>query len=186
MSGLYFVALVPDEPILGEVRELKQYCRDHFGSGHALRSPAHITLYPPFRANRESLEACAATLTHECQRMDAFEVHLDGFDCFKPRVIFVKPLISKEMVELQACVAHQFNDILKPAKIDRRPFHPHMTIAFRDLTMANFHRAWDHFEKKEYRRSWTASDLCILIHGDEGWSVLRRFPFDRASVEVTG
>ncbi len=186
MSGLYFVALVPDEPILSEVSELKQYCRDHFESGHALRSPAHLTLYPPFRANRESLEACSTALDHECQRTDPFEVQLQGFDCFKPRVIFVNPLLSNEMSELQARVASKFNDIIKPSRIDQRPFHPHMTIAFRDLSKSNFHKAWAHFQHQDYWKSWTAQDLCILIHGDKGWSVLRRFPFRGACTEVAG
>ena len=177
MNQLYFVALVPPDPILSEVRQFKLYCRDHFNSGHALRSPAHITLYPPFRANKETLEECSRALGETCWSTTPFEVRIDGFDCFKPRVIFAKPDLSVEMRELQKQVAYQFNDILKPLKIDSRPYHPHITIAFRDLTKANFYKAWEYFKGREYSRSWDAGDVCILLLGDAGWTVLRRLRF---------
>ena len=46
---LYFIALVPPEPIFTEVEELKNYFSQHFESSAALKSPPHITLHMPFR-----------------------------------------------------------------------------------------------------------------------------------------
>ena len=177
MSHLYFVALVPGEPVLSEVREMKMHCKDHYDSAHALRSPAHITLYPPFRADAETIAECSDALTSIAGQTAPFEIEINGIGCFKPRVIFAAPTLSAEMEALQAEIAKALNGITDPKKIDSRPFHPHMTIAFRDLTKANFHQAWDFFKKRNYRRHWNAVDLCILIHGDTGWSILRRFDF---------
>ena len=61
MSGvdqkLYFIALVPPEPIFTEVEELRTYFSHHFESSAALKSPPHITLHMPFwlKAGKESL-----------------------------------------------------------------------------------------------------------------------------------
>jgi len=177
MSGLYFIALIPDEPVLGEVRELKQYCKDHFDSGHALRSPAHVTLYPPFRTDEQGLRNCMDRLEQICQQQSPVTIELDGFDRFRPKVIFIRPQENEELNQLQQDVAAAMNAVLNPKKVDDRPFHPHMTIVFRDLKKGSFHAAWNHFKEMDYQRTWTATDLAVLINGEDGWSVLHKIKF---------
>ena len=46
---LFFIAVLPDEAIQAEVARFKHYAARHFKSSRALRSPAHITLFSPFR-----------------------------------------------------------------------------------------------------------------------------------------
>ncbi|MEZ4998345.1 MAG: hypothetical protein R2758_13095 [Bacteroidales bacterium] len=43
-TELYFVALIPPVELRNEIRTLKERMRSDHSAGHALRSPAHITL----------------------------------------------------------------------------------------------------------------------------------------------
>ena len=49
-------------------------------------------------------------------------------------------------------------------KIDERPFHPHITIATRDLFKRSFHEAWPIFEKETFEAEWEANALSVLRH----------------------
>ena len=47
--NMYFIALVAPEEINTPILKWKTWFRDNFGCTVALKSPAHITLIPPFR-----------------------------------------------------------------------------------------------------------------------------------------
>ena len=48
MSQKYFIAIVPPEPLLADIQNIKQSVFDNYKSKGALRSPGHITLHMPF------------------------------------------------------------------------------------------------------------------------------------------
>ena len=56
-KNLFFIALIPPEPIKSEVMAFKKEMEEKFDSKAALRSPPHITLHMPFqwREDREGL-----------------------------------------------------------------------------------------------------------------------------------
>ncbi|MFQ5448773.1 MAG: 2'-5' RNA ligase family protein, partial [Saprospiraceae bacterium] len=85
---LFFIALLPDEEIRREYTPYKNDCARKFGTSHALKSPPHITLVPPFRWREEQLEALKDTLDLFALGQEPFEVQLRHFNCFKPRVIY--------------------------------------------------------------------------------------------------
>ncbi len=53
-----------------------------------------------------------------------------------------------------------------------RPFHPHLTIATRDLRKKAFYEAWEHFKKKEYAAEWITEGISLLRHNKKNWDVL--------------
>jgi 2'-5' RNA ligase len=57
-----------------------------------------------------------------------------------------------------------------------RPFVPHMTVAFRDLTKDNFQRAWLEFAGRSLDFEFTASALTLLIHDGSRWNISHQFP----------
>ena len=173
---LYFVAVVPPEPVLSEVRAFKEEIRDRFDSRRALRSPAHITLYPPFRLERSDTETIHDQLRAISEVFKPFEIELSGFGCFRPRVIFVQPVESDHLRALQREVATRINPLTKASYDLNRRFHPHMTIGFRDLTKENFGRAWKEFETRDYRRTVRIADIALLKLEPDGWIILTRFP----------
>ena len=172
---LYFVAIVPPEPILSEVRELKEIARDKFNSSRALRSPAHITLVPPFKLADDRLEEMSASLSDAVKEINSFEIDLNGFDAFAPRVVFVKPELSDTLRSLHKGVAHAMRAYASP---DTRRFHAHMTIAFKDLRKSMFPGAYEYFKAIEYRRTFAVKDVALLMHVGSEWQVLRRYELD--------
>ncbi len=50
MTTLYFIGILTPPNIDDTVLEWKKYMQRHFNCKVALRSPAHITLIPPFNA----------------------------------------------------------------------------------------------------------------------------------------
>ncbi|MEM9078853.1 MAG: 2'-5' RNA ligase family protein, partial [Bacteroidota bacterium] len=53
---LYFIAIIPPDPIFSFALQQKEYIAEYYNSKAALRSPPHITLHMPFRL-KESREA---------------------------------------------------------------------------------------------------------------------------------
>ena len=57
------------------------------------------------------------------------------------------------------------------------PYHPHMTVAFRDLKKELFTLAWDEFESKQYAPSFEVNTITLLKHDGKEWKQLKQFDF---------
>ncbi|QJW88471.1 2'-5' RNA ligase family protein [Spirosoma taeanense] len=171
-TNLYFIALLPDQIIQDEVTAFKQEAQARFGSGHALRSPPHITLVPPFRSHLSDFSALQASADEQ----EPFSVQLRDFERFGNRVIFVNVVPEPALLTCQAQIAdfchQQFG--ISP---DPRPFHPHMTVAFKDLERAVFPNAWAYFSAQAYERMFTADAFTLLMHTGQQWEIKHRFAF---------
>jgi len=176
---LYFIALIPQIELRDEIRAVKERISDRYGAGHALKSPAHITLQMPFkRPLSEEKEICDKLKKFSC-RERPFMVELNGYGAFAPRVIFIKivepaPVRSLHrrlkdvlMTELRFGSDELMNDIL-----------PHVTVATRDLTREAFAAAWPELQDEEFNGSFSARSLFLLKHNGRNWDILEEFPFD--------
>lgn len=178
--SLYFIALLPNPVVQDEVTRFKETARDRFGSGHALKSPPHITLIPPFGSNQTDFSA----LQTFAQAQEPFAVQLRHFNRFGSRVIFVDVLPEPPLLACQAQLA-TFCHGRFGIKPDTRPFHPHMTVAFRDLQRAVFPAAWAYFSTQSYERTFTAEGVTILRHTGQRWVVEETFALGRLFLPPT-
>ncbi len=177
-KNLYYIAIVAPEPILSEVKALKHEMREHFNAKHALKSPAHITLQMPFKLTKNQEHELKAALEYFAKDQKCFEVKLLGFDCFAPRVVFVKVAEHEKFLRLHAAFK-QFikNKDLIPTENISQDMHPHMTIATRDLKKDVFPQAWDYFKDKPYEASFLADRISLLKHNGKFWEVHKEFDF---------
>ena len=53
MNQLYFIALIPPEPLKDQIQDIKLEVTEKFNSSHSLNAPPHITLLSPFRMDEE-------------------------------------------------------------------------------------------------------------------------------------
>lgn len=58
---------------------------------------------------------------------------------------------------------------------DLRGFHPHITVAFRDLKKATFEKIWEEYQKKTFRDAFECNSICLLKQVDESWEMYRHF-----------
>jgi 2'-5' RNA ligase len=180
-NELYLIALVPHEELRDDVKSLKLEMENRFNASHALKAPAHITLQMPFRRD----EAFEVTLTDGLKNFAAgqkpFDAALDGFDAFPPRVLFLNIENHKPIADLHA----KLQDLLKGSlglseKEMMTRFHPHMTIATRDLSKKMFHEAWPEFQDRDFHSGFIADRLHLLKHNGKNWELYREFLFGRA------
>lgn len=176
---LFFIALLPPVEIQNEVTEIKQYFAENYGSRHALKSPPHVTLQPPFKWSTEKVDFLEECLTEFSRTYYPIPIILSGFGAFPPRVIYVNVIKTPELLGIQkALMSHleiTLNLVDEVSK--RRPFSPHMTVAFKDLTRKNFRTAWPEFEQKSLEYKFTVPRLTLLVHNGQRWNIKAEFPF---------
>lgn len=173
---LYFLAVVPPEPVLTEVYAFKEIAATRFESRRALRSPAHVTLVPPFRIDEQEHRALLKAMHARLKHQPVFALTLSGFAAFRPRVIFVDVVPSPPLDQLYR-EAWSVMSATLGASMPARPFHPHMTVAFKDLRRARFAEAWRYFSEIAYDRTFDVDHLVLFRHEPSGWETDVVIPF---------
>ncbi len=172
----FFIALLPPQPILDQANHIKQYFADRYNSRGAQKSPPHITLQPPFLWENQQISTLKQSLESFVASIKPIPITLNNYAAFPPRVIYINVLKTSELLTLQTdLISHLHTHLHIPS--DNRPFTPHMTVAFRDLTKANFHLAWSEFIHRSFEFEFFATSLTLLRHNGQRWLVDTEFPF---------
>ena len=172
----YFIAIVLPDSINEKVLAYKQYMSEHYGCWVGLKSPAHITLVPPFWTGEENEEQLISDLTKLALHPE-FQLGTLGFAAFVPRTIFIQPSSSEQLNELRKKADEIFCSPGGFGKKEDRAFHPHITIATRDLSKKSFVEAWEYFKQKNFKAEWMVRDVSLLKHNGGNWEVIRTIPF---------
>lgn len=175
----FFIALVPPQEIQDYASEIKEYFAQTYNSRHAQKSPPHITLQPPFEWQLDNLPVLEQCLSTFALTRTPVPITLQGFGAFAPRVIYINVIKTPELLTLQNDLMIYLEasvGIVQPAS-KSRPFAPHMTVAFRDLTRQNFKVAWTEFQHRPLEFEFSASKLTLLIHDGRRWHISAEFPF---------
>lgn len=178
MLQKYFIAIVPPEPLLSEIQQIKQHISDHYDTKGALRSPGHITLHMPFSWDEEKEDRLVAGLS-EFQFASPFTIYLSNYSCFEPRVVFIN-VRENEILQVfqQSLVKHVMKKFqLFNQSDDMRGFHPHVTVAFRDLKKPVFYKLWEQYQKETFAGEFSCSSFCLLKHNDQRWGKYLEFDF---------
>ena len=171
--NMYYIAIVAPEGINLQVLKWKTYFKDHFECSVALKSPAHITLIPPFWMNEESENELINSIKEFSITKNKFEITLKDFAAFKPKVIFVDVVKSEVLNGFYRSFADFIFSVNKfPIKKDDGPFHPHVTLATRDLYKKAFQEAWEIFSNKKYEAFWMVNGVSLLRHNKKNWDVI--------------
>ncbi|NUN65031.1 2'-5' RNA ligase family protein [Pseudanabaena biceps] len=176
MSQRFFIALLPPASMQDEVRQIQYDLRDRYKTKATLKSPPHITLIPPFELAKKCLEPLQIELEKFAKTRSPFTINLSGFAAFPPLVIYLNVLpntiLQKLYVDIAATLANNL-DILDPYA--SRPYAPHMTVGFRDLTPENFELAWAEFRDRQISFEFEAINLTLLAHDGQKWNVFSKF-----------
>jgi len=168
---LYFVAVVPPEEIRDQVTKVKLEFAEKFVSSHALKSPPHITLIPPFMAASELEQKTICLLEEVVKDRKPFEVRLNGFGAFKPRVIFIAIQENEALQVLEKELTHRFKQLPELETRKGKSFNPHMSVAFRDLSPPMFHKAWDQYRSTSFEAVFDVKSIFLLKHNGKFWDI---------------
>jgi len=171
---MYFLALVCDPSLEEKVLQLKYQMRDRYGCVTALRSPAHITLVAPFWLDEPKEGELYKALDVFDSDIGSLQIELNGFSHFNRKVLFIQVIENPGLEELKNQVTdhfiNQFGDVIKR---DLRPFHPHITIANRDLKPGDFLKAWEQYSRKTFKEHFEANTISLLKLSPGKWDVVR-------------
>ena len=170
---MYFIAIVLPSHLNEKVWKYKQMMLEKYNCKVGLKSPAHITLVPPFWMEDEKEQQLIADIDSLSQHLYPFSISTNNFSAFKPRTIFIAVSENDQLKEVKKSTDEIFkSNSLYNIKIDSRPFHPHITIATRDLVKKSFYEIWPWFEEKKFLEEWTAEGISILKHNKKNWDVM--------------
>ena len=174
----YFLAVVPPPPVYEDALSFKYYFKERYNSKASLNSPPHITLHMPFRWKEEKEQELIDTLLAFETGLEPFEIQLSNFNAFPPRVIFIDVVRNDKLDLLQSKLLrfckkelNLFNSNYKD-----QPFHPHLTLAFRDLKKSIFPEAWEEFSQKKYQAQFPVEKFVLLKHNGRVWQPCREIP----------
>lgn len=180
MNFLYFIAITPDDKISKEVIALKNHMAFKYFSKAALTSPPHLTLFPPFKWELENEKQIIGSLENFVQNKESFTINLNGFGSFGSRVIFIKSGVSEKLNNLQKDLQlHLKSSINLSDQQNERPYHPHMTIATRDLQKKYFYEAWEEFKNKNFSVEFNVCSITLLKHNGKYWNIYKVFNFSQ-------
>ena len=178
-ARMYFIAVVLPQHLDEKIRAYKTWMHEMYGSKVGLKSPAHITIAAPFWMEAYKEARLAGDIKSLAQTVSEFSLATADFSVFEPKTIFIALAPSEPLHQLKKTSDHFFLPTNYKIKPEARPFHPHITIATRDLHKKDFAEAWCHFKNKLFRETFIASGLSLLKHNGRIWEVVFTAPFQK-------
>lgn len=179
---MYFIAIVLPPDLDEEILSYKKLVLERFDCKVGLKSPAHITIVPPFWMEEENERQLLADVELLSHSIFPFCIATNNFSAFKPRTIFIDVQKNEPLNQVKKISDEFFKQ--RPGykiKMENRPFHPHITIATRDLYKKTFNEAWQLFGDKKFKKEWAASGLSVLRHNKRNWDVIHTSAFHQSN-----
>lgn len=174
---MYYLALVLPPPLNEKILYWKKYMLEKYNCKVGVKSPAHITLIPPYWMNPEKEEELLRDTDDIARTAQPFVLASNNFSAFKPRTIFVAVKESEALQQLKKTTEQFFCSKEYGIKKENRPFHPHITIATRDLHKKDFQEVWPVFEREIFEEEWLVDALSVLRHNKKNWDVIHTSQF---------
>ena len=177
MESLYFLAILPPKTIAEKIYGYKQLAKDKFSAKAALRSPAHITLHMPFKWKVKKEAILIERLSGFTFSDLPIHIQLNNFAFFPPRVAYIHVEDNEKLGMLQNELAKYIRKQLNIYNADYkdRPFHPHITVAFRDIKKSIYPELETFFSKENYSAEFYASKICLMKHNGKVWNEIMCF-----------
>lgn len=177
MTNLYLLALMPPPELSGQIHEIRLECAEKFGVKKALRPPVHITLYRPFHMETAFEQPLIRLLHQAGSALQSFEQELENFGSFNTQVVYINALMNPGLVELHQSIVGVFrkHQIDPKGNKGNHAFHPHLTIAYRDVLPEVFPLIWKEYNDRKFKRSWYADHFTLLKHDQTQWIPLENF-----------
>ena len=168
--SLFYIAIVCPENVEEKIKELKEYMQSQYGCRAALKSPAHLTIVPPFRAEDEMEKDLLDFVQTFNIGMLPVDITVSGFSNFGDRVLFADVVPNSSLNQLEQEATTEFNKQFPAIIFGMKPeFNPHVTIATRDIPEGKLSEAKSFLEANHsVNESFTAKSL-VLFKLVNGW-----------------
>lgn len=174
----YFIALVPEGEIQEKATSLKEMLKERFNIKYALKSPAHVTLKMPFSFNEVKEDYLEQRLKEFLKDYQSLELTIGGVRKFGDRVVYLNVDANEDLFLLQKHLKNFCKRELKlNDELSDRNFHPHMTIAFKDLKKIPVPNIIKALEEQPILEKFVTNQLFLLKRVGGQWVINRKIDF---------
>ena len=179
--SLYLTAILPPHQLSEEIDDIRKELSERYKIYAALKPPVHITLYRPVNVKESYESTLIKLLKPVCANHNPFKQDLLNFDSFNIQTLFIGTVKNPLLSALQKDISSVFNK----NKIDPREvkgnttFHPHITIAYRDIPPEIFPEIWNELKNRKFKRSFPIQHFTLLKHNGKQWEALSEFPLKK-------
>ncbi len=174
----YFLALVPEGDLQEKATSLKEMLKERFNIKYALKSPAHITLKMPFSYNEAKEDYLEQKLSEFLIDYQSMELTIGGIRTFGDRVVFLNVDAKDDLFLLQKNLKTFCKQELKLVdELSDRNFHPHMTLAFKDIKKNQVPNIINALEEYPILEKFVSNKLFLLKRVDGRWKIYRKIYF---------
>jgi 2'-5' RNA ligase len=168
--SLFYIAIVCPDSVEEKIKNYKLYMEEQYGCRSALKSPAHLTIVPPFRAEDEMEKHLLDFVQTFNMGMLPVDITLDGYGNFGDRVLFVDVAPNTALTSLEQEAMQEFSNQFPAIIFGMKPeFNPHVTIATRDIPEGKLAEAKTYFEETHpVSENFTSKEL-VLMRLVNGW-----------------
>lgn len=170
-NNLYSIALIPDNNISSSIANYKLMLFEDYNCKIASRSPAHITIIPPFTDNSGAL---IISIKHLINKIIAnykkFSVRTTGWQHFSKRTIYLGCELNITLNKIYNDINNAINEVYYIN--NSREFVPHITIANRDINPDQFNEIWLLVSKQVVPDLITIDKLAILHYNGQNWDII--------------
>lgn len=169
---MYYIAHVLPSELDALILPMKEELHQRFGCAVGLKSPAHITLIPPFWLVPDKELQLLSDLESLAIASKPFALTTQNFASFAKRTLFIAVEDSQPLHQLKQAAEKLFtgNERYGIQK-EQRPFHPHITLATRDIKPHQFTEAWQLYGHQKFEHHWMADTVSLLKHNGKHWDV---------------
>ena len=180
MEDLYFLAITPPLDLSKKITEIQEDIASRFGSRASLKVMPHITLKAPFKFPAAAHLVVLEWFENLNVQVPRFDLHLKNFGAFRNKnkpVIFIRPEPAVPLMQLQKQILSKFENSFPdvPLMDLEKNFHPHMTIAYRDLKIDSFQAAWTEFQSREFSDIFEVANFHLLKHDGKKWHIIQSY-----------
>ncbi|WP_207427467.1 2'-5' RNA ligase family protein [Pedobacter sp. SYSU D00535] len=178
---LYLTAILPPPRLAEEIDEIRKEISVKYQVFAALKPPVHITLYRPLDVAASEESRLIKLLKPIGASHAPFPLQLENFDSFNNKTLFINTPKSPAIANLQKDVSKVFyqNQVDVPEMKGNTSFHPHITIAYRDVNPGTFKTIWEEFKNRKFKRSFDVEQFSLLKHDGRRWNTFAQFPLCR-------
>ncbi len=170
------IAIIPTEDYALFVRKTEIFLSKKYNTVRGLLQPPHITIKWPFETDDlKKFEDYCAELARE---IDPFIVKIKGFGFFEPKVIFLKVVPNKKLLNLHLRILKDMKERfgINSNKFEGKDQQFHTTLAYGDLKESEFYRAKEELEKiKQPELSFKFNKIGLYRYTGEEWVIHKEF-----------
>ena len=181
MKSLYLTAILPPDDITTQIDEIRKECAATFNAKAALKPPVHITLFRPLKLDEERENELLTLLESVKQAHEPFEIELKDFDIFRRHVLYINVVKNEALGHLAHHIRDEYleHSFAAAEASDQKEFHPHITIAFRDISPAIFPKLWAAYKDRIYTSKFRVEKFTLLKHDSAKWLPYRTYSLTR-------